>query len=206
MIEREWCVCPTHNYLVIQKCGNSYIRDILQRTYDKDFFVNREPNYRNVKWTVIRNPKERFVSGLAYDLWKNNYSNYDSLFKNLEKIVQYPVSSTFYNSGKVKHTILQSAYLVLQPVDVFVDINDLTEFCLLNFGMTSEITNSVPDEFVLSVKEEITKRNIQQRVDDILASDTYLYNQIMNSDRLWCWQNGNILGNNFNKLTDKDNQ
>lgn len=193
MIEREWCVCPTHNYLVIQKCGNSYVRDIFKKFYGDDFFIAKEAN-RNLRWTVVRNPRERFISGLAYDIWKNNYKNYDSLFSNIDKIVQYPVSSTFYNMGRVKHTILQSAYLVLQNVDVFVEIKDLTEFCLLNFGMTSDVTNSVPDEYTLRVKTEITDRNLQQRIDDLISNDVYLYNQIMNSDRLWCWQNGNILG------------
>lgn len=194
MLEREWCVCPTHNYLVIQKCGNTYLRDIFEKVYKENYFLARECNYRNLKWTVVRDPKERFISGLAYDLWQNNYSNYDSLFSNLEKIVQYPISSTFYNQGKVKHTILQSAYLIYQPIDVFVDISDLTEFALHNFGMVSESYNKVPGEFKVTVKEQIVERGIEQRVDDLLANDVYIYRQIINSDRLWCWQNGNIVG------------
>lgn len=194
MLEREWCVCPTHNYLVIQKCGNSYLRDVFQKIYKDNFFLARECNYRNLKWTVVREPKERFISGLAYDLWKNNYHSYDKVFENLNKLVQYPVSSTFYNQGKVKHTILQSAYLVFQHIDVFVNMPDLTEFTLHNFGVVGEVYNEVPSEFKVTVKEEIVKRNIEQRIDDLLANDIYLYNQICNSDRLWCWQNGNITG------------
>jgi hypothetical protein len=194
MLEREWCVCPTHNYLVIQKCGNSYLRDIFQKIYGESYFLARECNFRNLKWTVVRDPKDRFISGLAYDLWKNNYSNFDKVFENLNKLVQYPISSTFYNQGKVKHTILQSAYLVFQPIDVFVNLPDLTEFVLHNFGITGEEYNKVPGEFKVQVKEEIVKRGIEQRVDDLLANDVYLYNQICNSDRLWCWQNGNVVG------------
>lgn len=193
MLEREWCVCPTHNYLVIQKCGNSYLRDIFQKIYGESYFLARECNYRNLKWTVVRDPKDRFISGLAYDLWKNSYGNFDKVFENLNKLVQYPISSTFYNQGKVKHTILQSAYLVFQPIDVFVNMPDLTEFVLHNFGITGEEYNKVPGEFKVQVKEEIVKRGIEQRVDDLLANDVYLYNQICNSDRLWCWQNGNIV-------------
>jgi len=194
MLEREWLVCPTHNYLVIQKCGNSYIRDVCHQVYGDKFHLARECNYRNLKWTVVRDPKERFISGLAYDIWKNNYSNFDGIFSNLNKLVQYPISSTFYNQGKVKHTILQSAYLIYQPIDVFVDIADLTEFTLHNFNITSETYNYVPGEFKVKVKEEIVSRGLEQRVDDILANDMYLYKQILNSDRLWCWQNGNVVG------------
>lgn len=197
MIDREWCVCPTHNYMVIQKCGNSYIRDIFKKIYQDDYIIAKEPNFRNIKWTVIRDPRDRFVSGLAYDIWKNNYTNYDKLFSNLESLMQNPISSTFYNSGKVKHTILQSSYLMLQYIDLFVDIKDLTEFCLLNFDETSDQTNKVPAELKTKVKEEIISRNMQQRIDDLLANDMYLYNQILNHDRLWCWQNGNVTGYNI---------
>lgn len=194
MLEREWLVCPTHNYLVIQKCGNSYIRDICQQIYGNDHHLARECNYRNLKWTVVREPKERFISGLAYDIWKNNYNNFDSIFSNLNKLVQYPISSTFYNQGKVKHTILQSAYLIFQHIDVFVDMADLTEFSLHNFGIVTDKYNECPGEFKVQVKEEIVSRGIEQRLDDILANDVYLYKQIVNSDRLWCWQNGNVVG------------
>lgn len=195
MLEKEWVVSPTHNYLVIQKCGNSYLRSLMSEVYDKKLTIEHtyfRPN-TNITWTIIRHPYERFISGLAYDIWINNYTNYDYIFGNLEKVFQQPINSTFKNTGKVSHTILQSSYLIGQSIDMFVDLSELTEFSLYNFGKIGKVKNETPGDLKMDLKEKIIKYDVEQRINDILFNDLKIYNEIINSDRLWCWQNGNVL-------------
>lgn len=195
MLNKEWLVAPTHNYLIIQKCGNSYVRNLLCNFYNTSLRIEQtyfRPN-QNITWTVIRQPYERFISGLAYDIWINNYTNYDKIFDNLELLFKHSVSSTFKNTGKVIHTLLQNSYLLGQSIDMFVDISSLTEFCLYNFKKVDKIKNETPGELKMLVKEQIITRGMEQRITDILLADTIVYEEILKSDRLWYWQNGNVL-------------
>lgn len=194
----EWAVLPTHNYLVIQKNGNTYVRDVLREyykdTYCEESFVPRE-NLVNPCWTVIRNPHDRFMSGLAYDLWMTGV-NLDHAFSDLQNNINSKMPVFFRSTRKVSHTISQVNYILFQPMTFFVDIKDLTAFCQINFGLEStvECKNEVPKDFKKMVAGEICRRNLTQRVNDLLSYETYFYNRLINSSNIWSWQNGNVLG------------
>jgi hypothetical protein len=59
-------------YLLIHKNGSSSVRACVDPLNP---FVTNKINLNKIKWTVIRDPYERFVSGLKYDL-KRQKSKY----------------------------------------------------------------------------------------------------------------------------------
>lgn len=195
----EWYVLPTHNYLLIQKTGCSYILNVFESFYRDASDISSptipQENQKNVCWTAIRNPHERFISGLAYDMWMTNV-NCDHLFSDLPNLINGHISAHFRSSRKVQHTLSQVSYIMYQPISFFVDIRDLTEFCFINFGviLNEDHQNKVPKDFKILVEQEIEKRGLTQRVQDLLSYETYVYNKIMQSDHVWRWQNGNVLG------------
>lgn len=196
----EWKILPTHNYLLIHKTGCSYVRNVFESFYENCYDDNSseiipKQNLKNVCWTVVRNPYQRFISGLAYDIWTTN-SNFDHLFFDLPSLVNGHVSGYFSTTRKIQHTLSQVSYLMYQPISFFVDTKDLTEFCFINFGivLNEDHQNKVPKDFKILVEQEIEKRGLTQRVQDLLSYETYVYSRIMQSDHIWRWQNGNVLG------------
>jgi len=195
----DWRVLPTHNYLLIQKTGFTYISNVFKSFYgnfsDDSYLVLPQESEKNICWTSIRNPYERFISGLAYDMWLTNV-NCDYLFSNLPNLINGHISTYFRKSGKIQHTLSQVSYIMFQPISFFVDMNDLTEFCFMNFGVMlgEDCQNKVPKDFKILIEKEIEKRGLTQRVQDLLSYETYFYNRIMQSDHIWRWQNGNVLG------------
>lgn len=194
----EWKILPTHNYLLIQKTGCSYVCNLFEFFYQESPRSHQtipEQNQKNICWTTIRNPYERFISGLAYDIHKTNV-NFDIVFSDLPSLINGHVSAYFRSSGKVQHTISQVSYIMHQPISMFVDVKDLTEFCSMNFNtvLNEDYQGKVPTDFKILVQQEIENRGLTQRVQDLLSYETYVYEKILQSDHIWRWQNGNILG------------
>lgn len=52
-------------YLLIHKNGSSSVLECIK---DLNPIATEHCNFNKVRWTVIREPYERFVSGLEYDL------------------------------------------------------------------------------------------------------------------------------------------
>ena len=139
-------------------------------------------NARNIKktcWTVIRDPYERFVSGLCYDIKRHNIDieniKLDKLFlSNLEKNSK--------EAGNVKHTSYQSMYLINSCVNWYVDISDLNIFLEMHFN-SSFYLNQGPDIKQHFKKEEVLK---------YLNMEYDIYNKIKMSSFIWEWQKGKI--------------
>ena len=197
-VQNEWFSLPTHNYLLIHKTGCTYVRKIFETFYSNgEATVSSHPTniQSNPCWTVIREPYERFISGLSYDIYKTGCS-IDSALSDLPKLINQFPSPRFKPTSYVQHTTSQVSYLFNQPFSFFVKMGDLTEFCHLNFGLTldSENKNEMPPEFKETIKTEIENRNLRQRVEDLLSYESCFYNTILDSDYIWHWQNGKVLG------------
>ena len=54
-------------YLLIHKNGCTSVTNLINQF---DYFVTDKKNLNKIRWTVIRDPFERFMSGLKYDLKK----------------------------------------------------------------------------------------------------------------------------------------
>ena len=135
-----------------------------------------------IKWTVIREPYARFVSGLEYDLKKHNVE-----LKDID-------SSSLYNSrinpysrqiGNVNHTASQVPYLMNTNIDWYVELKDLSTFLQMHFDNVQHLN---VDNNKDKVEIEIDKVD----VDKYLDLDYYVYKDILNSPNLWKWQNGRI--------------
>ena len=64
-------------YLLIHKNGSS---SVLESIKHLNPIVTYECNFNKIRWTVIREPFERFVSGLKYDLKRHSVELKDSGF------------------------------------------------------------------------------------------------------------------------------
>ena len=192
MFTREYLITQDFNWLNIQKNGSSYVKDVIQLYYENNYQVWGNPDRGLNTWCVIREPYERYIAGLSYDVYYNNYKNWDLIFDNLLETIQGPITGTFRVNGRVKHTLLQTNYFMFQPIDFFVKIDDLREFCIVNFGIESDDLNITPNEIKKEVLAEIKKRKLESKINAMLANDKDVYKAIIQSEKLWTWQNGPI--------------
>lgn len=164
-------------YLLIHKNGSSSVRACVDPLNP---VVTNKINLNKIKWTVIRDPYERFVSGLKYDLKRQNL--------NIEDINP----SSFYHSvvnvfsrtkGNVNHTASQIPYIINSHINWYIELKDLSTFLKMHFNNV-QYKNMEENKIQLNLdKEEIMKH---------LELDYYIYNQILGSSCLWKWQQGKI--------------
>lgn len=196
----EWIHHGQNSYLSIPKNACTTVKHALYNYYKNNNLdtnplkcTYQYPN-TNVSWAVIREPFERLISGLAYDIKRNNVDE-KVILKNFENSLYGTMSPTFRSIANETHTYSQLCYLIGNPsIDVYVDIEDLDLFLKMNFDYAkseTEITNKVEMEYKNKALEIIEIFG-EQRVKDKLSFDTYIYNTIKNSADLWKWQNGKI--------------
>ena len=131
-------------------------------------------------WTVIRDPYERFLSGLNYDLIRHNLN-----FSDIKLNELFNSKVNFYTraNGDINHCISQFSHIINVNIDFYVHINDLEIFLKMHFG-ESQFLNLNPEKFSL----DIEKKDVMK----YLNFDYYMYNQILNSDNLWKWNQGKL--------------
>jgi len=173
---------PDFQFLRIYKNANQSVMKCVLDKYKKEEISNSQALKNNKpRWTVIRDPYERFVSGLKYDLNRQGLSLEDIDIKK----VFTPNENNFFNisRGNVNHSVSQVAAIMNWQIGHYVDITDLDAFLKMHFGKSYRVNES-KDEIKLNLdKEEIMK---------YLTLDYYVYNTIKNSPFLWEWQHGRI--------------
>ena len=173
----EFCETDKFQYLLIHKNGCTSVTNLINQF---DYFVTDKKNLNKIRWTVIRDPFERFMSGLKYDLERNNLKIKDINIKNL---FLSKINKQTRTKGFVSHTCSQLSYLMNTDINWYIHINDLSLFLKMHFGK-SVVLNKNQKECKLKInKEEIMK---------YLNIDYEVYNQIMLSENLWQWQKGKI--------------
>ena len=190
------------HYLLIHKNACTTIRGHLDSNSPYlDLKMSLIPDNSNLPyWTVTRDPYDRFISGLTYDIFKSyplakdlkkvlGTINFNNLF--LQKL---PISSISKSIGKLNHTVLQWTYLFNQKLDFYVDIKDLDLFLEVHFEKkTKERGKSQDPKQKEIVKNYIESNpNLKSLVFNYLSNDYYLLNQINNSGLLWNWQMGKM--------------
>tara|TARA_Y100001972_G_C7644043_1_gene323572 strand:- start:209 stop:751 length:543 start_codon:yes stop_codon:yes gene_type:complete len=164
-------------YLLIHKNGSSSVKETIK--YLEPTF-STELNFSKPRWTVIRDPYERFISGLKYDLKRHNLNIEDIDIKSLFN------SRIHHHSrarGNVNHTASQVPYLINSHINYYVELTDLSTFLKMHFKNVEHKNMNKIDIKLNLDKEEIMKH---------LELDYYIYNSILNSSCLWKWQQGNI--------------
>ena len=147
---------------------------------DIDCYPASNVNFNKVRWTVIRDPYERFIAGLKYDLTIQGLEledvNKDDLYHSL-------INLRTRSQGDVNHTASQIPYLINTHIDWYVDLKDLTAFLKIHFNKVEH--------------KNVNKKNIELNIDKHevmkhLQLDYFVYDNIKNSSYLWKWQNGKI--------------
>jgi len=186
----EWAHHGAHSYLLIQKNAIKSVTRALG-----NYYLDNVPNPNNgLKWTVIRHPMDRMISGLAFDIKLNPKIHETYIIDNLQNSL-YGLMSPVFRSDihKENHTYLQSNYLINNPIDFYVDINDLNTFlkCNFDYDASGNIDEDGSREYKGKAKELIHRFG-QQRMEDLLAFDTHIYNKIKTSGNIWKWQHGKV--------------
>ena len=169
-------------YLLIPKNGSTSVLKCFEKT---PHIVTR--SFANkVRWTVIREPIDRLISGLTYDLNLQKLSvkdiEIDSLFySNIHSVVK--------EFHYVSHTSLQIYYLYNAKVNWYVDLKDLDIFLKMHFNKNIKINKGLT-KLKSQVKDFVTK-NID-KIKPFLMPDIKLYEAAQQSEQLWQWQKGRI--------------
>lgn len=179
-------------YLMVHKCGSTTVERSIGLFIR---FVN-DSDQGAVIWTCYRDPVERFKSGLYYDLCASGLgalyaSEADALFRRvLENDATYSVFRAVDESrkitGRTPHTIAQSAYWLGRRVDVFVPIEQLSDFLMLHYGQCNTSNELVKDD------------NYQRFMymaaayDDRIARAHELDYRLIKQIEPWRWEYGRI--------------
>lgn len=164
-------------YLLIHKNGSHSIIEALKNL---KYFITNKINLSKIRWTVIRDPYERFISGLRYDLKRQNLDikdiEYQSLFNGR-------LNNFLNQKGNVNHTLSQIPYLINTHVNWYIELKDLNVFMKTHFNKSLHLNKEENN-----IELNLDKKEIMKHLD----LDYYIYNQIIASSNLWQWQQGKI--------------
>ena len=172
----EFYETDNFQYLLIHKNGCT---SVLESIKDVNPVYTENRNLEKICWTVIRDPYERFVSGLSYDLTRHNVDVKDV---SLDKLFHSYSEKTTREKGNFNHTSSQVPYLINANVNWYVDISDLSLFLKLHFKKSYNLNNTY------DIKSYFKKEDVLK----YLQLDYNIYNRIINSPYLWEWQKGKI--------------
>jgi hypothetical protein len=185
------------NYLLIHKNACTQILYTLRQNSEHVNFSPYLPLNHKPYWTVIRDPYERFLSGLTYDI-KKVYGGVEKLEEllntiDLKNLFLNKVNKTYRSSGHAVHTLPQWTYLFNQPINFFVHINNLTLFLDTHFKIKVERKNSADSEDIQFVRQYIeSNKTLKANIDIYLAPDYFLYNHIVSENLIWEWNYGKM--------------
>tara|TARA_R100001443_G_scaffold865_5_gene3456 strand:- start:583 stop:1143 length:561 start_codon:yes stop_codon:yes gene_type:complete len=170
-------------YLRIHKNGNTSIKKCLD-IHCKDWFQTDRLSETKPRWTVIRDPYKRFLSGLSYDLKRHNVNVKDIRLDNLFTSNETHPRNLFLKN--INHSISQIPYLFNTKVEYYIDLDDLNLFLQMHFGESFCENKSNID--TTEIEKHLGKKEIMK----YLNMDNYIYNYIKKSPFFWEWQHGKI--------------
>ena len=172
----EFYETDNFQYLLIHKNACTSVLKTIEHLQPK---YSEKRNFNKVCWTVIRDPYERFIAGLCYDIKRQNIDVADI---SLDKLFSTYHEKISREKGDVSHTAYQSMYLINSCVNWYVDLSNLKIFLEMHFNKSFHL-NKGPDIKQYFKKEEILK---------YLNMEYEIYNKIKMSSFVWEWQKGKI--------------
>lgn len=166
-------------FLKIFKNGNTSVQHCIEDTYPGKFWNSTAPAGKKPRFAIIREPYERFMSGLIYDAENHKINIKDINFKKIFTTNEFHIRNRLF--GNINHSSSQIPYLMNTGITHYIDLDDLDIFLKMHFNQTLNI-NKTEGKLTLD-KQEIMKH---------LVVDYQVYNQIQNSPYLWKWQQGRI--------------
>jgi hypothetical protein len=180
----EFIETKDFQYVRIFKNGNGSVMKCIKEKYGDNGYTSTNHLNKKTRWVVIRDPYERFISGLAYDLKRHKVKIEDVNIKKLFYMHQLHLRNSW--SGNFKHSISQMPFMLTTQITHFIDIKDLNIFLKMHFGKTEKINNNN------SKKQEVENFLDKNDIMKYLHMDYYVYNFIKTSPFLWEWQHGKI--------------
>jgi hypothetical protein len=172
-------------YVRIHKNGNTSIMKCIQDNFKPEEIHHVNHLSSKTRFCVIRDPYERFLSGLKYDLYNNEINIKDIDIKKLfTGNDNHPRNSI---TGHIKHSISQIPYLYNVQCSHYVDMSDLSLFLKMHFKQDKH-ENKFINKNSVNIEKYLDKNEIMK----YLHMDYYMYNYIKNSPFLWEWQHGKI--------------
>ena len=171
-------------YLRIHKNGNLSVMKCIQDNF-KDVVFNVNVAWKKPRVCIIRDPYERYLSGLKADLFHNNMDIKDVNLKKLFTSNENHRRNTWM--GRINHSVSQIPYLMNTHVDHYIDMEDLNLFLKMHFGK-SEHEHKFTEKVSFDIEEHISKEEVMK----YLHLDYHVYNHIKKSPFLWEWQHGKI--------------
>lgn len=185
----EFYETNSFEYLLIHKTG---CQSVL-RTFDsKNVKVTMNQNKQSGKfcWTVLRDPMDRFISGLCHNL---SLSNIELNQLNLKQLLFNVIHPNLRSVSLTPLTVLQTTYLIGSKVNMFVSHKDLNNFLQINFN-TSFHENKGSSVLKKKVKDYIEEnKDFKKALDKYLQIDYFVHQQILNNNQFWYWQLGKVL-------------
>ena len=185
----EFYETNSFEYLLIHKTG---CQSVL-RTFDsKNVKVTMNQNKQSGKfcWTVLRDPMDRFISGLCHNL---SLSNIELNQLNLKQLLFNVIHPNLRSVSLTPLTVLQTTYLIGSKVNMFVSHKDLNNFLQINFN-TSFHENKGSSVLKKKVKDYVEEnKDFKKALDKYLQIDYFVHQQILNNNQFWYWQLGKVL-------------
>jgi hypothetical protein len=174
-------------YLGIHKNGSRSVMDCIFSVFTKEeVSVKQHLATDKPRFCIIRDPYERFISGLRYDLLRHNVNFKDINIKKLFTTNENHVRNTIRQN--VKHSISQIPYIMNVRCSHYIDMEDLNIFLKMHFNKTSHLNKFEKKNKYYNIEKYLDKDEIMK----YLHLDYYIYNSIKNSPFLWEWQHGRI--------------
>ena len=174
----------TFQFLRIYKNGNSSVMKCIEENFPNQFRLTLAPANNKPRFAIVRDPYERFISGLKYDLELHDVDikdiKLDKLFTTNEMHQRNIIT------GHINHSASQIPYLMNSGITHYIDMKDLDLFLKMHFDRVEHINKN--DVKTKEIEKYLDKNEIMK----YLHLDYYIYNSIIRSPFLWEWQHGKI--------------
>ena len=171
-------------FLRIYKNGNVSVQQCIMENYPGKFWQSISPVKNKPRFAIIRDPYERFISGLTYDLKRHKVDIKNIELKKLFTTNEIHMRNTML--GNINHSTSQIPYLMNSGITHYIEMKDLNLFLQMHFNKVKHINKSQ------TKKNKIEKYLDKKEIMKYLHLDYYVYNSIIRSPFLWEWQHGKI--------------
>ena len=173
-------------FLKIFKNGNTSVQHCIEDTYPGKFWNSTAPAGKKPRFAIIREPYERFMSGLIYDAENHKINIKDINFKKIFTTNEFHIRNRLF--GNINHSSSQIPYLMNTGITHYIDLDDLDIFLKMHFGKTLNLLQNNSKEKTKEIEKILDKKEILK----YLHLDNFVYNSIKHSPFLWEWQHGKI--------------
>tara|TARA_R110000796_G_scaffold10898_2_gene36515 strand:+ start:150 stop:731 length:582 start_codon:yes stop_codon:yes gene_type:complete len=177
-------------FVRIHKNANASVLKCIQNNFKKEEIFYLDCLEKKPRFCIIRDPYERFLSGLKWDLLINKVDIKDVDIKKLFTSNENHLRNSL--TGHINHSISQILYLMNFQISHYVDIEDLNLFLKMHFKKSEYINNIKEEPEYNKYCSNVEKYLDKEEVLKYLHMDYHIYDSIKKSPFLWEWQHGEI--------------